>query len=199
MKNLGTPYAIGYILAGVIGIPLVLYFANQLFFKHNDGEKHMHEYIANSEDLKVFIPEWSEENERGFEQYTAFLSKRGGKVNVDYIIIHSNEHKKYFSLRFINLNNFAQNVGYVIFDRSVIITVNKDDLKNPILGGKKNPILVFKVVGDGKPISINTTDANGKEIDISYDVTQKIYETNVLYHLTYIMPKDEFKERFESK
>ena len=185
--------------SGVIGIPLLLFLVSRIFFKNNDGEKYVQEYVTNSENFKVYVPEWTEENQRGFEQYTAFLSKRGGKVDVDYIIIYSNELKKYFSLRFINLNNFAQNVGYVIFNRSVIITVNKDDLKNPKMGDKKSPIPVFKVVGDGKPITINTTDANGKEINISYDVTQKMYETNVLYHLTYIMPKDEFRERFENK
>ncbi|MCV9930475.1 hypothetical protein OIU83_22635 [Flavobacterium sp. LS1R49] len=203
MKNLGIPYAIGYILAGIIGLPLLLYAVNLLFFQTNDGEKYMQQYIQNSEEIKLFMPELKPRDPSslviepyGWEQHTIFLSRKGGKINIDFITFFSEEYKKYFSIR------LAQEVffGYFrmkLFNRPIIITVNKDDMANPLYGTKENPIPVFKVVGDGKPITINTSDKNGNIIYLNYDVTQQMYEDNVFYHLTYIMPKEEFVARFE--
>lgn len=48
-KNLGAGYAIGYIIGGIILLPLLIFAVNKFFFQGNDVEKYMHQYIQNTE------------------------------------------------------------------------------------------------------------------------------------------------------
>ncbi|QDP84752.1 hypothetical protein FNJ88_04000 [Chryseobacterium sp. SNU WT5] len=52
-KNLGIPYAIGYILAGLVILPLLIFGVNKLFFQGNDVEKYIYAYIEDSEEIKI--------------------------------------------------------------------------------------------------------------------------------------------------
>jgi len=61
-------------------------------------------------------------------------------------------------------------------------------------GTKANPIPVFRVVED-LPDSISRN--RGSEDGWNVDITENQFKYNVEQYLNYIMPKDEFKKRFE--
>lgn len=54
----------------------------------------------------------------------------------------------------------------------IVITVNKDDMKNPLIGTKEHPIPVFRAVGDEEPISIFHYNDKGNKITETYDISQ---------------------------
>lgn len=54
-KNLGAGYAVGYIIAGLILLPLLIYGVNKLFFQGNDAENYIHQYLAQSIDIEMHI------------------------------------------------------------------------------------------------------------------------------------------------
>ncbi|QDP84757.1 hypothetical protein FNJ88_04025 [Chryseobacterium sp. SNU WT5] len=198
MKNLGIPYAIGYIIAGLVLLPLLLFTVNKFFFEGNEVEKHLNLYLSNSEEINMHIsPE--QEIEMDYERYTAFLArKHGGIIHIRVNTFYSESQKKYFQFRMANISdNFYTAFYNHIKKLNFIITVNKDDINDPKMGTKKHPIPVFKVVGDEKPIRIWHDDKNGKTIYENYDITQQEYEFSVYVHLKYVMSKEEFKERFE--
>ena len=80
--------------------------------------------------------------------------------------------------------------------KKIIITVNKDELNSNNYGSPNNPIPVFKVREDF-PDSISKT--RGPEDGWNVDVTENQFKYNVEQYLTYIMPEEEFQERFEKK
>lgn len=199
MKNLGTPYAIGYILASLIILPLLIFGVNKLFFQGNDVEKYIYAYIEDSEEIKIFINN-DDEVISNHERYTAFLSKkRGGKIQIRTKTFFTSNYNKYFQLRIANIpDNFYSALYNHIGKLGLIITVNKKDMENPQMGTKSNPVPVFKVVGDEKPIELSTQSVDGKStIYDNWDIKDEEYENSVYVHLKYVMTKEEFKERFE--
>ena len=211
MKNLGAGYAIGYIIGGLILLPLLLYFANKLFFQgNNDAEKYIDQYLSQSIEIELHIDlslknDYSVEDLKstaegkdftyGYERYTAFLSKRGGKVYIDKTGFYSPKYNKFFSIRLTNVgDDFSFIFRRAIDKKNVIATVNKDDLKNTNLGTKENPIPIFKIKGANGFLTID----DEKYRNISYDITQAQYENSVYCHLKYVMSKEEFKKRFEN-
>ena len=81
-----------------------------------------------------------------------------------------------------------------INNRKLYAKVNKSDYLNSSLGTKNQPLLVFSVKGADKPLS----EADMGNEEINFDTTQDQYEYNVLMYLTYVVPKEEFKQRFEN-
>lgn len=212
MKNLGIPYAVGYLIAGLILLPLLIFIVNNFFFKGNEiNENIIKNYLENSVNLPVVIdleankPKYTiedlknnkEDGTFGYEIYTAFLSRGGGKIYIDKLTFYAKEYEKFFTIRLTNMGD-QFNLFEVIqhLNNKVIITVNKDDINNIKFGTRDRPVPVFKVVGDGKPLLIDRT-VNGKTTYENLDITQKEYENSVSTHLKYIMTKEEFKERFE--
>ncbi len=198
MKNLGAGYAVGYIIAGVILLPLLIFVINKFFFQGNDVEKNIHKYLNNMENIKVHL-EPNIEIKTDYERYTAFLAKRGdGIIHIDVNTFYSKQYNKYFQFRMANIgDNFFYAFDNHIKKNGIIMTVSKDDMKNPLMGSKENPIPVFRVVGDETPISLFHFDKNDKKIVENYDITQAQYESSVYCHLKYVMSKEEFKKRFK--
>ncbi|MFD1603401.1 hypothetical protein ACFSJW_12225 [Flavobacterium artemisiae] len=198
MKNLGIPYAIGYLIAGLIVFPLLLFFTNKLFFQGNDTEKVLDNYLNKMEEIKIHLED-DYTILRTYERYTAFLSKkRDGIIHIDVNTFYSEKEKKYFQFRMVNIGeNFYYAFNNHIKRMGFIMTVNKDDMKNPKMGTKEHPIPVFRVVGDEKPIRLWHSGDHGETIYENYDITPDQYENSVYCHLKYVMSKEEFKERFE--
>ncbi|MFD1603403.1 hypothetical protein ACFSJW_12215 [Flavobacterium artemisiae] len=197
MKNLGIPHAIGYLIAGLVVFPLLLFFANKLFFQGNDAEKELSKYLGNMEEIKIHL----DPNEKiyfGHERYTAFLSRIGGKIYISTETFYSKKQNKYFQFRMANIGeNFYLAFLNHIKSMGFSITVNKDEMQNPKMGTKEHPIPVFRVVGDEKPIRLWHSGDHGETIYENYDITPDQYENSVYCHLKYVMSKEEFKERFE--
>ena len=57
MKNLGIPYAIGYILAGLVLLPLLIIGINKLFFQGNDADKNIDQYLNNMKNIRIHLNE----------------------------------------------------------------------------------------------------------------------------------------------
>lgn len=199
MKNLGTSYAIGYIIAGLILLPLLIYGVNKLFFQGNDAEKYISNYIQNTEEISIHLDS-NANTEYDYKTIKAFLSKGGGKFYLESEKFYSTQQKKYFKIISVGTKGFFDAFpNHIRSGLGFIITVNKDDMKDSNMGTENNPIPVFKAVGNEKPISLFHFDKNDKKIVENYDITQEQYENSVYCHLKYVMPKEEFKKRFESK
>ncbi|QDP84754.1 hypothetical protein FNJ88_04010 [Chryseobacterium sp. SNU WT5] len=198
-RNLGIPYAVGYILAGLVILPLIIFGANKLFFKGNDVDNYLNAYLQKSMQVKVKFDE-RPQTYRDYERYTAFLAKKhGGIIHVRTQTFYSTKYKKFFQLRMANVSdNFYAAFSNHIKKAGFIMTVNKDDMENSQMGTKSNPVPVFKVVGDEKPIELSTQSVDGKStIYDNWDINDEEYENSVYVHLKYVMSKEEFKERFE--
>lgn len=195
---MGIPYAVGYILAGAVLLPLLIFAVNKLFFEGNEAERHMYSFMHNSEEIPIHLHP-DAEIEYNYEIRTAFLSKGGGKIHLESEKFYSNQYKKYFKIIKTGRSSFFDAFPiHIKMKIGFIVTVNKDDMHNPKMGTKENPIPVFKVVGDEKPIEIPTQSVDAKStIYDNYDITQKEYENSVYVYLKYVMTKEEFKERFK--
>ncbi|MBC9795076.1 hypothetical protein [Sinomicrobium weinanense] len=199
MKNLGIPYAVGYILAGLVVLPLLLLLVNKVFFQGNDAEKYIQDYLGNMENLKVHISP-DQEIVSAYERYTAYLSKGDGIIHIRTKTFYSNEYDKHFQFRMVNIgDNFYSAFYNHIEKNGFIITVNKDDMNNSKMGTKENPVPVFRVVGDEKPVRLWHTGEDGETVYENYDITKIQYENSIYCHLKYVMPKEEFKEQFEKE
>ena len=91
----------------------------------------------------------------------------------------------------MNIISF-QNVDGNYWGKEVVLTVNRDDMNNPVYGTKDNPVPVLKAVGVSEPIWFSGKDSDSVFMD-------KFYRNNVINYLKYKMPKEEFERRFRSK
>lgn len=82
-----------------------------------------------------------------------------------------------------------------MYGTKIIAWVNKDDLKDPNYGTKENPLPVFKV---REILPASASKKRGEENGWNVDITDKQFKYNVEQYLSYIMPKEEFKRRFEN-
>ncbi|PTS95904.1 hypothetical protein DBR11_20310 [Pedobacter sp. HMWF019] len=84
-----------------------------------------------------------------------------------------------------------------LMKKTINAYVNQDDFKNPKYGTTENPILIFSFKGVGGKIEIGSIDKNNNPIIESLELTNEQYKHNLITYLTYVMPKDKFKKRFE--
>ncbi|MBO9619248.1 MAG: hypothetical protein J7539_09460 [Niabella sp.] len=91
-------------------------------------------------------------------------------------------------------------LAVIINNRTVLAKVNKTDMNNPEYGTKEKPILVFSARGADHPLEdMVATDEKPEGFMMNIDTPVDQYRYNVFMYFTYIMPKKEFKERFDSK
>jgi len=199
LKNMGG--FIGYIIGVVILLPLFLIGYNYFFIGKNDAEKYLPKYIANSEEILITIPDYEQSNNPDSKAYsresytTSMQTKNMGrdgsqKISLLYRVVLAGHKKKYFKIIMVD---WYRSFWYQLNNNTVYAKVNREDLANPKQGTKENPLLIFSVRGAKKPLSGPNHDGN----IIEYDTPKEQYEYNALMYLTYIMPKEEFKQRFE--
>ena len=189
---------LGQILGAVVGFPLLCFLINIFYYsnKYNDdAEQYYKEYMNNSYDIEVTMPEekskyYLENQDENFRMSETFITKMDknyfSNPRAVYIPFYSVEYKKYFSIMcFLGANRMHWPYGM-----KVILTVNKDDMNNPAYGTKENPVPVLKDVGVDE--SIRDYD---KDFDKAY--MDSFYRENVIRYLKYKMPKSEFKRRFK--
>ncbi|QDW26105.1 hypothetical protein FFJ24_015295 [Pedobacter sp. KBS0701] len=185
--------AIGWALGVLIIFPLLIYGINY-FFKNrsNDSRCAIHDYINNSSEYKIFIPHNTEV--KTFSYRTSFSAPQS-----NYYTLRFRDAKKGKWISFIFFNYpMDRRLAFdaVMDEKEALLTINKDDLNNPNYGTKENPIPVFKV-RENLPDSVSMK--KGEENGWNVDITDKQFKYNVEQYLTYIMPKEEFQERFEKK
>lgn len=199
-KNIGG--FLGYTIGAFLILPLLLIGYNYFFINKNNSEKFVKPYMDNSREIMVFLPDYNKSDIVGDDLYafkiyttsmqTKNMGRSGSKTTeLNYRLVYDKSLRKYFKIMMFD--------WYKIFwsevnNEKLLIRVNNADLLNKQLGTKDNPLLAFSVRrADGKPLK--GINMNGDSA--SFDITAKQYVYNVSMYLTYIMPKKEFKKRFE--
>ena len=186
---------IGYVLGGAVIIPFILYLISIVFYKSNKvTEAILNQYIENSEEIKVDsagnVSYWESSRSNGklgiqSIKITYFLAKNNtGTQYYPCFIFNSKKFHKYFKL--IGLSEYIYDPPW---DKSIVMTVNKEDFNNPAYGTINNPVPVLKFIGADKSVR-----SDNKDYDRAYMDT--VYHKNVEMYLKYVMPKKEFKARF---
>ena len=196
---------LGWIVGVFVLFPLFVFLYNKITVRKNDGEKYLNFYVGKISKTNLKIPV-SDINspiymKTDFDHYRRGASGIGFKGlsgEIQCITFFETVKGKYFRIYLFDTNyqSYA-NFESVIEKKEITAWVNQDDLKDPGYGTKEKPIPIFNFKGVGEPIQITSESegsVNGYE---SLEPTDEQYKHNVLTYLTYIMPKDEFKKRFE--
>jgi hypothetical protein len=189
-----SKYISWFIVIFVIA-PVLVFLINFLFFpKNGDAEKYVTDYIENSTEIKLYVPSRKEadkyfKTDRVYTGLgTAFSRGKLSGKRVEKMVFFNNEYQKYFSLSIIAEKEIQFDAYYRIASgRDVIAEVNKYELESPDYGTRENPVPIFM---------LNIPNVTHPDF-IKVLITEEQYVRTVSFYLTYIMPKKEFKERFE--
>ena len=190
-------YALGYAIAAVIAA-LFLWMVNIIFFSHRKiTDEQISKYMTDTVNIKTYIARipileiLDDKTEalgtRG-KSIITFINRNGnGYLDYKVYVFYEKEYKKYFSLMSFETGIFMNGLGSQ--NMIVEMTVNKQELNDPALGIKTNPIPVLKFIGVDKSLRPDNQDYDKAYMDSSYRINVKLY-------LEYLMPKKEFKARF---
>ena len=195
-------YFVGRFLAVIVVIPLIYYLITIIFYAPNKvTEAIINQYIGDVEEIRDSSAEnvsyFDDENSNGklglqsIKVTYSLLRHDAGTHYFSVYIFYSKKYHKYFKLMII-AEGGAYEIDYrreEIGNGNIIMTINKEDLNNPVYGTIDNPVPVFKFVGAEKSIRANNKDYNQTYMD-------SMFHDNVKIYLQYIMPKKEFKARY---
>jgi hypothetical protein len=199
----GCGWAIGYFVV----FPLVLFLGNQIFmWTKNDGKKYYRQYIENSAEIRIIIP-YDDVTDWDSGSFAGGVRGRHTKY-MHYVTISffSTEYNKYFRIYFFDSNESNQYLDIISWkgmlqNKSVDVMVNKEDLNNLYKGRRyDNPIPILKV--SLPPETRKATGCSDGFLDVQFangTRGQAQYERRVILYLTYLMPKEEFKQMFKNK
>lgn len=196
-----------YKILGLVLILLALNFlATWIFVSKNNGENYIEEYIKTSKQVKIKVKRESfDEMFNGYsylKQIIFFKGIFGGSSNYTfqdeftkryYKIVRFDKYGKQFSL---------PQTGR-IDNQELYVKVDPLQINNPSFGTKENPVLIFSYKGVNKQFTTDIrTDEIGKDgfyinKEVLLSPTEEEYRYNVEQYLTYVMPKEEFKQRFK--
>ncbi|MBO9674065.1 MAG: hypothetical protein J7577_11515 [Sphingobacteriaceae bacterium] len=198
---------IGYLIGAAIVLPLIIIVWNKYFLKeNNNAELFVKPYTVNLVEISTHIPDMKglPVGEYPYEEKlvnTKIATKNMGRdasnrSRYAFKDIYDNVLKKNIRIVMFDIN---RSFWYKIGDSTVIMKVNKDDLNNPKYGTKEKPLICFSLKSAHSSLTAigNNVEDNGKIYKI--DTSPEQFEYNVYMYLTYVMPKAEFKERFEKK
>ena len=189
--------------AGVGLVAMFLAIGNLIYTcTRNDGEKYVQQYIDESEYVTLHIPEGIKDvTYRAGSIMTGVLMNSTKRIRTDSLAFYDKYYKKYFCVFVIepeSRETFRQGeiVENDISSRKTIkARINKYELNSPRYGSKANPVPVLDF------------DYNLQEFRDAYYGEQfkyafsrpAYYKRAVELYLTYMMSKEEFKERFEKE
>ena len=168
----------------------------------NDGEKYAQQYIDESKYVTLHIPKGKMDVDYGPESImTGVLMNSTERIRTDSLAFYDKYYKKYFCVFVIepeSRETFRQGeiVENDISSRKTIkARINKYELNSPRYGSKANPVPVLDF------------DYNLQEFRDAYYGEQfkyafsrpAYYKRAVELYLTYMMSKEEFKERYGEK
>ncbi|QNN40657.1 hypothetical protein [Pedobacter roseus] len=182
--------AFGWLIGVLIVSPLIIFGISYLFKKKENNSKNaIPHYIEKCVEFKIRFPDKLEFRDT---QYT--ISLMSPPQSIYKIFFKDVSVGKYLQITFFN---YPEDKGLAfpssLRGKETLMTINKDDLKNPTYGTKENPIPVFRV-RENLPDSINKN--RGAQDGWNVDITENQFIYNVEQYLTYIMPKEEFQRRF---
>ena len=168
----------------------------------NDGEKYVQQYIDESEYVTLHIPKGKMDVDYGPESImTGVLMNSTERIRTDSILFYDSIYKKYFCVFVIEpeRRNLGRQSSFVEDDisyrKTIKARINKYELNSPRYGSKENPVPVLDYDYDLQRLRSAYDD---KEYEYAFS-RPAYYKRAVELYLTYMMSKEEFKERFEKE
>ena len=198
MRKSGLGWFLG---AGLVAILLAV--GNLIYTcTRNDGEKYAQQYIDESKYVTLHIPKGKMDVDYGPESImTGVLMNSTERIRTDSILFYDSIYKKHFCVFVIEperretVRQGMIVVNDIDYRKTIKARINKYELNSPRYGSKANPVPVLDF------------DYNLQEFRDAYYGEQfkyafsrpAYYKRAVELYLTYMMSKEEFKERFEKE
>ena len=198
MRKSGIGWFIGVgLVAMLLAIGNLIYTCTR-----NDGEKYVQQYIDESKYVTLHIPKGKMDVDYGPESImTGVLMNSTERIRTDSILFYDSIYKKHFCVFVIEpeRRDLGRQSSFVEDDisyrKTIKARINKYELNSPRYGSKANPVPVLDF------------DYNLQEFRDAYYGEQfkyafsrpAYYKRAVELYLTYMMSKEEFKERFEKE
>ena len=188
---------------GVGFVAILLAIGNLIYTcTRNDGEKYAQQYIDESEYVTLHIPEGAKDVSYGPGSImTGVLMNSTERIRTDSLAFYDKYYKKYFCV-FVIEPDHRKTVrqGEIVvkdirYRKTIRARINKYELNSPRYGSKANPVPVLDF--DYK-IAHFQNDKNSKYYEYAFS-RPAYYKRAVELYLTYMMSKEEFKERFEKE
>ena len=198
MKKINMGWFLGVgLVAMLLAIGNLIYTCTR-----NDGEKYAQQYMDESEYVTLHIPGGAKDVSYGAGSImTGVLMNSTERIRTDSILFYDSIYKKYFCVFVIEperretVRQGMIVVNDIDYRKTIKARINKYELKSPRYGSKANPVPVLDF------------DYNLQEFRDAYYGEQfkyafsrpAYYKRAVELYLTYMMSKEEFKERFEKE
>ncbi|WP_449022264.1 hypothetical protein [Prevotella jejuni] len=198
MRKSGIGWFIG------VGLVAMLLTIGNLIYTctRNNGEKYVQQYIDESEYVTFHYPEGIQDvTYRAGSIMTGVLMNSTKRIRTDSLAFYDKYYKKYFCVFVIepeSRETFRQGeiVENDISSRKTIkARINKYELNSPRYGSKANPVPVLDFDYDLQEFRDVYDD---KEYEYAFS-RPAYYKRAVELYLTYMMSKEEFKERYGGK
>ena len=189
--------------AGVGLVAMLLAIGNLIYTcTRNDGEKYVQQYIDESEYVTLHIPKGKMDVDYGPESImTGVLMNSTERIRTDSILFYDSIYKKHFCVFVIEpeRRDLGRQSSFVEDDisyrKTIKARINKYELNSPRYGSKENPVPVLDYDYDLQRLRSAYDD---KEYEYAFS-RPAYYKRAVELYLTYMMSKEEFKERYGGK
>ena len=196
MKKINMGWFIGVgLVAMLLAIGNLIYTCTR-----NNGEKYAQQYIDESEYVTLHIPERIKDvTYRAGGMRIGILMNSTKRITTDRLAFYDKYYKKYFCVFVIEPEHRGTGeqgeivVNDIRYRKTIKARINKYELNSHRYGSKANPVPVLDF--DYK-IAHFQNDKNSKYYEYAFS-RPAYYKRAVELYLTYMMSKEEFKERFE--
>ena len=198
MRKSGIGWFIGVgLVAMLLAIGNLIYTCTR-----NDGEKYVQQYIDESEYVTSHIPEGIKDvTYRAGSIMTGVLMNSTERIRTDSILFYDSIYKKHFCVFVIEPESreTVRQSMIVIKDidyrKTIRARINKYELDSPRYGSRENPVPVLDFDYNLQKFR----DAYyGEQFKYAFS-RPAYYKRAVELYLTYMMSKEEFKERYGEK
>ena len=193
---------IGWFL-GVGLVAMLLTIGNLIYTcTRNDGEKYVQQYIDESEYVTFHYPDGIQDvTYRAGSIMTGVLMNSTKRIRTDSLAFYDKYYKKYFCVFVIEpeseetVRQSMIVVNDIRYRKTIKARINKYELNSPRYGSKENPVPVLDYDYNLQKFR----DAYyGEQFKYAFS-RPAYYKRAVELYLTYMMSKEEFKERFEKE
>ena len=198
MRKSGIGWFIGVgLVAMLLAIGNLIYTCTR-----NDGEKYVQQYIDESEYVTFHYPDGIQDvTYRAGSIMTGVLMNSTKRIRTDSLAFYDKYYKKYFCVFVIEperrktVRQGMIVVNDIRYRKTIKARINKYELNSPRYGSKENPVPVLDYDYNLQKFR----DAYyGEQFKYAFS-RPAYYKRAVELYLTYMMSKEEFKERFEKE
>ena len=198
MRKSGIGWFLGVgLVAMLLAIGNIIYTCTR-----NDGEKYVQQYIDESEYVTLHIPERIKDvTYRAGGMRIGILMNSTKRITTDRLAFYDKYYKKYFCVFVIEPEHRGTGeqgeivVNDIRYRKTIKARINKYELNSPRYGSKDNPVPVLDYDYDLQEFRDAYDD---KEYEYAFS-RPTYYKRAVELYLTYMMSKEEFKERFKKE